>query len=262
MLKYKTQKFPASRIATIDVCETGKRKHHVAGLIELDVTESREKIKHYNKGKSAKISFTAWLISVIGSTIKKYETASSYLSGKNKLMIFEDINISIVVEKDLDGEKVPVPLIIEKANEIPVESINKQIVDARNMKLSNKDIVLQRKAARLEKLYYLLPGFMRSYVWKYVLKHPKLAFKKMGNVAFTSLGTEGKVKGWFIPISVHPICFGISPITKKPAVVDNNIKIREILNMTILSDHDVIDGAPMARFISELSKNIETGINL
>jgi len=32
--------------------------------------------------------------------------------------------------------------------------------------------------------------------------------------------------------------------------------------MTILLDHDVIDGAPMARFISNLSGNIENGIAL
>jgi pyruvate/2-oxoglutarate dehydrogenase complex dihydrolipoamide acyltransferase (E2) component len=32
--------------------------------------------------------------------------------------------------------------------------------------------------------------------------------------------------------------------------------------MTVLLDHDVIDGAQMARFISDLSKNIERGIKL
>lgn len=84
----------------------------------------------------------------------------------------------------------------------------------------------------------------------------------MGNVAFTSIGMMGKINGWFIPISVHPICFGIGSIIKKPVVIDNRIEIREILHMSILLDHDVIDGAPMARFISDLSKNIEEGLNI
>ncbi len=35
-----------------------------------------------------------------------------------------------------------------------------------------------------------------------------------------------------------------------------------MLNMTILLDHDVMDGAPMVRFISALTKNIESGIEL
>lgn len=262
MAKYKIQKFPDSRIATMDVCEIGKRKHHVTGLVEFDVTEARNKIREYNKGLSDKISFNAWLISVISSTIKKYETSSSYLFGKNKLIIFDDINVSIVVEKDIKGIKVPIPLIIEKANEASIEFITKQITEAKNKEFTEKDIVLQKKTQQFEKLYYALPRFLRRYFWKYLLKHPKLAFKKMGNVAFTSIGMAGKVNGWFIPISVHPICFGISSIIKKPTVIDDSIEIREILNMSILVDHDVIDGAPMARFISELSKNIENGLNL
>ncbi|HNU59865.1 MAG TPA: 2-oxo acid dehydrogenase subunit E2 [Aquaticitalea sp.] len=94
------------------------------------------------------------------------------------------------------------------------------------------------------------------------MKHPKKAFRKMGNVAFTSIGMIEKVNGWFIPISVHPICFGVSSIVKKPTVIENRIEIREILNMSILLDHDVIDGAPMVRFISDLARNIENGLNI
>lgn len=262
MVKYKTQEFPASRLATIDICEIGKRSHHVVGLIELDVSKSREKIREINKKKNVKISFTAWLISVIACTIKKHETASSYLSGKNKRMIFEDINVSVLIEKDLNGQKVPIPLVIEKANEKSIESINMQIANAKNVKLTHSDIVIEKKTKRLEKIYYLLPGFIRIYFWKYLLRHPKLAFKKMGNVAITAIGMMGTLNGWFIPTSIHPVCFGIGSVIKKPVVIDNNIEIRQMLNMTVLLNHDVIDGAPMARFISDLAKNIENGLNL
>jgi pyruvate/2-oxoglutarate dehydrogenase complex dihydrolipoamide acyltransferase (E2) component len=262
MTNYKIHRFPDSRIASIDICEIGKQKHHVSGMVEFDVTLSRRKIREYNKTHSDKISFNAWLIRVISSTIKKYETSASYLIGKNKLIIFDDINVSIVVEKEINGTKVPIPMIIERANEASIESITLQITEAKNKEITEKDIVLKKKTQKLERFYYLLPGFLRIYFWKFLLKHPKIAFKKMGNVAFTSIGMMGKVNGWFIPISVHPICFGISSIIKKPTVIDDRIEIREILNMSILIDHDVIDGAPMARLISDLSKNIENGLNI
>ena len=262
MTKYSVRKFPQTRIATIDICEIGKQKHHVTALIEMDVTKCRELIRLRNKEKGSKISFTAWLIKVIGSTIKKHDTISSFLKGKSKLMIFEDINISLVVEKEMNGQKVPIPLIIEKANEKSVEAIGLQISEARNEKFSGTEVVLQKKNGSLEKIYYRLPGFIRKLFWKYMLKHPKLSFKKMGNVAFTSIGMMGKVNGWFIPISIHPICFGIGSIIKKPVVIENEIEIREMLQMSVLIDHDVIDGAPMARFISDLTSNIENGILL
>lgn len=262
MTKYKTQKIPISRIATLDICEIGKRKHHVTGLIELDISKSRKKIRQYNRNSSTKISFTAWIINVICSTISKYETPSSYLKGKNKLIIFDDINVSIIVEKSINGQKVPIPLIIEKASEKSIVAISNQINGAKLKQLTQNDIVLHKKADRLERIYYILPGFIRRSVWKYILKHPKIAFNKMGNIAITSIGMMGQINGWFIPISIHPICFGLGSIIKKPIIIENKIEIREMLNMSILIDHDVIDGAPMARFISELTKNIENGLNL
>ena len=261
MMDYKIETFPKTRIATFDICSIGIQKHQVAAMIEIDVSESRERIKKL-RNKTNRISFTAWLIKAISLTIKEHELAAGYLKGKSKVLVFNDINISLAVEKKLNGQKIPMPLIIEKANEKSIELITKQINDARDKELTNKDIVLHKRSSHLERLYYALPGFVRRFFWKYLLRHPRLAFKKMGNVSITSIGMIGNVSGWFIPISVHPICFGISNIARKPVVIEDKIEIREILNLTILIDHDVIDGSPMARFIRDLSSNIEKGYGL
>lgn len=261
MTNFKIHKFPKTRVATIDVCEIGMKKHHIAAMLEFDVTEARDKIRSY-KRNVGKISFTAWIIKVISFTVKRHESAAAYLKGKRRIVIFEDINISMIVEKESAGQKVPIPLIIEKANERSIESITNQITDAKSEVLSQRDIVLQSKTSKLESLYYYLPGFIRRFVWKSMLRHPSFIYSKMGNVAITSIGMMGSINGWFIPKSIHPICFGICSIVKKPAVVNDKIEIREMLNMSILIDHDVIDGAPMARFIRELSSNIEKGLFL
>jgi len=44
-------------------------------------------------------------------------------------------------------------------------------------------------------------------------------------------------------------------------VIHDEIKIREILNMTILVDHDLIDGASMVRLLNDLTREIENGIS-
>ncbi|MCF8381872.1 MAG: 2-oxo acid dehydrogenase subunit E2 [Bacteroidales bacterium] len=261
MAGYKIKKFPKSRIATIDVCEIGRRKHHIAAMIEIDITASREKIKTYKK-EIKKITFTAWLIKAISLTLKDYESAAAFLKGKRRMIIFNDINVSMVVEKNIQGHKVPMPMIIEKANERAIESITEQISQAQNQVLTDKDIILQTKATYLERVYFMLPGFLRRTFWRYLIKHPNYAYSKMGNVAITSISAARNVSGWFIPVSIHPICFGISSVMKKPVVIENKIEIREMLNMTILLDHDVFDGAPMARFISDLTKNLKDGMGL
>ena len=261
MTQYKTKIFPKTRITTNDVCAIGLQKHHIPAMLETDVTESRKKIK-LQKKQNNKISFTAWLIKVISIAVKDYEDIASYLKGKRKLTIFNDINISVAVEKEINDQKVPVPLLIEKVNEKSILSITEEINEARNKTLTDKDIVLHNRSSRTERFYYSLPGPVRRFFWKYMLKHPELAFSKMGNVSVTSLGMIGRANGWFIPISVHPVCFGIGKITKKPVVINDKIEIREILNITVLLDHDIADGAIMARFISNLSGYIEKGHGL
>jgi pyruvate/2-oxoglutarate dehydrogenase complex dihydrolipoamide acyltransferase (E2) component len=261
MNDFKIYKFPKSRIATIDICAVGMQKHHIPALLEIDVTKSREKIQQF-KEQNQPISFTAWLIKVISLAIKDYEQVAGYLKGKSEVIIFKDINVSIVVEKELNGKKVPIPLVIEKTQERSIESIAKQIGEAKTQTLTEKDIVLQNKSNKLDRFYYHLPGFLRRYFWRYLIKHPSFAFNKMGNVAITSVGMIGNANGWFIPISVHPICFGIGKVSKKPVVVNDVIEIREILNLTVLLDHDVFDGGQMARFISKLSENVEKGVEL
>ena len=65
-----------------------------------------------------------------------------------------------------------------------------------------------------------------------MLRRPHFVFEKMGNVAITSIGMMGRVDGWFIPIAVHPLCFGISNISRLPRVVDGQVQARDILKMS------------------------------
>jgi pyruvate/2-oxoglutarate dehydrogenase complex dihydrolipoamide acyltransferase (E2) component len=45
-------------------------------------------------------------------------------------------------------------------------------------------------------------------------------------------------------------------------VVDHRIEVRKYLSVTISFDHDIIDGAPAARFMQQLKKLIESGYGL
>lgn len=108
MTASKTKRFPKSRIATNDVCAVGLKKHHIASLLEIDVTDSREKIRIHKRNKE-QISFTAWLIKVISTTIKEHEEIASYLKGKRKLVIFNDIN-SLCILNNIDLKVINIPV--------------------------------------------------------------------------------------------------------------------------------------------------------
>lgn len=258
---YHYQRIPRSRIATFDVYSVGMQKHHISAMLEFDVTDSRQKLRDYRR-KASKASFNAWLIKVISMAVQQHPEAASYRISKKRLITFANINVSILVEKEINGKKVPIPLVIENTHEKSITDITLEIEEAKNQPLKTSDIVLTQRTGKTERLYYLLPGFLRRSVWKFMLRHPKIAYEKMGNVVITSLSMMGRINGWFIHKTVHPISFGIGSIIQKPVVVDNEITAREILNMTILLDHDVIDGAPMVRFMNDLARYIENGHGL
>jgi pyruvate/2-oxoglutarate dehydrogenase complex dihydrolipoamide acyltransferase (E2) component len=255
---YRFQNIVPSRIATFDIFDVGLRKHHINALLEFNVTESRTKLRDLRK-KGVNISFNAWLIKVIGSVLQKHPEAAAYVYNKKRLIIFDDISVSMIVEKKTGNFKVPIPLVIEKVNNKTALEITQEIENAKSQQLNPDDIVLKKQSTTYQRLYYHLPGFLRRLFWKLLLKNPKAAYRTMGNVAVTSIGMIGKINGWFIHKSVHPLSFGVGSILKKPVVIDNEIKIREILNMTILVDHDVIDGAPMVRLLDDLTNYLETG---
>ena len=259
---YKTVEFPRSRIATFDIGAVGKEKHYVTALLELDVTEARKKIKDARRPGSARISFTGWLLKTIATTIVQYKEVAAFRYRRRKLLIFEDVDISVVVEKELDGYKVPLPLVIRKANEKTAQAITAEIHNAKSGKISGEQMVLEQGMSLSERMYYFLPGTLRRLAWRFMLRRPRYIFKKMGNVAFTSLGMIGRINGWFVQTSVHPLSFGIGSITRKPVVAGDEVRIGEVLHMTLLIDHNAVDGAPMARFVNSLSENIERGIGL
>ena len=51
-------------------------------------------------------------------------------------------------------------------------------------------------------------------------------------------------------------------IGEKIVLVDEHIAARDFLSLTISFDHDIIDGAPAARFTQRLKELIESGYGL
>jgi len=72
----------------------------------------------------------------------------------------------------------------------------------------------------------------------------------------------GKGTGWGIPLASHSLVITVGGIGEKPGVVDGHIAIRDYLSLTISFNHDLIDGAPAARFATRLKDLIESGYGL
>jgi pyruvate/2-oxoglutarate dehydrogenase complex dihydrolipoamide acyltransferase (E2) component len=54
----------------------------------------------------------------------------------------------------------------------------------------------------------------------------------------------------------------VGGIARKPAVIEERVEPRDMLDLTVAFDHDVVDGAPAARFVKRLVELIESGYGL
>lgn len=253
MSNFRIASFPDSRISTIDVCELGKRRHHIAALLEIDVTEARLQMRRLRQQTGQGLSFTAWLTKCIADAVKQYPEAAAYLAHGRRRILFDDVDVSITVEKQVNGQQVPLPLVIRAADQKDIGEIQREIRHAQQEEAEDTTVVLGGELKKAgTKLFYALPGFLRRMIWKLFFLPPHTAQRLMGSVMVTSVGMFGRTDGWFIPTTIHPLCFAVGAVVKKPAVIGESIAIREHLYLTVLIDHDVIDGAPAARFIARL----------
>jgi hypothetical protein len=63
-------------------------------------------------------------------------------------------------------------------------------------------------------------------------------------------------------VTRHSLALVVGSTSWKPSIIDGNVEPREILNLTIIFDHNVVDGAPAVRFTKRLIELIERGFEL
>lgn len=257
--------YPSSRQLTFDVGKIGLAKHHVRALLEVDVTEARRRIKK-NRYEGMKISFLSWLIKTIADCVALHPPAAGVNDAKhNRVLVFEDVDISIVVEKEVNGSRVPLPYVIRKADRKTLCQIHEEIETAKSQKVEGEgDYVLGEEQSSLGmKLFVRLPQWLRLILMRsMVLNHPQRVKDMMGTVMITTAGMIGHTRGWIMPFSMHSLALAFGSLNEQAAVYKGEIQKREILHLTVLIDHDVIDGVPAARFVDDLVKKMQAGYGL
>ena len=107
-----------------------------------------------------------------------------------------------------------------------------------------------------------LPAWMRHLVYRLISKRPQAWKQIAGTMALTAVGMFGAGSGWGLALTAHTLGITVGGISTKPAVVNGSVVTREYLSLTVDFDHDIVDGAPAARFVQHLKGLIECGDGL
>ena len=195
---------------------------HVTLTAEVDMKntlELRSRLNERLKETNKKISVTDILLKAIASALQKHPAMNAYLED-NTIHYNKDINVGLAVAVE---DKLVVPVIkdVDKKNftEI-VEEKSLLIKKAKQNSLSREDIT-------------------------------------KGSFTLTNLGMFGI--DIFTPIINMPESgiLGVGQVKKKPVVIDDEIRIRPMMWLSLSFDHRLVNGAPAAEFLADIVKVLE-----
>jgi pyruvate/2-oxoglutarate dehydrogenase complex dihydrolipoamide acyltransferase (E2) component len=258
---YEVQPFTKARQDITLISQEGKRRLNVHALIEVDVTKACEMIM--KSKKSVDVSFTGWIVKCVGQAASEHKQMNAYRLGRKKIVLFDDIDIPIPVEREINGEWRLLVYIVRKANEKTVADITKEIRNAQHQAIDASTEVLGETLTRIERWVIHAPFWIKKLGTHLIRGRGLLKKKHFGTIGVTSIGMKGQFPGWVIGMG-GPIAtlVAVGGIMKKPGVIDDKILIRDYLHITITVDHSIIDGGPLARYISRLTELLETGYGL
>jgi pyruvate dehydrogenase E2 component (dihydrolipoamide acetyltransferase) len=194
---------------------------HYTYVEEVDVSELSRVRNIYNEMSGGRLTYLPFIIKAVIEGLRKYPLLNSSLDEDNGIIrIKHYYNIGIATATE-DGLIVPV---VKDADQKSVLDLAKEIA-----RLSD--------AAKAGKI--------------------KVEELKGGTFTITSLGSLGGLMA--TPIINYPevAILGLHKISPRPVVRDNQVVVREIMNLSISLDHRVVDGAIAAHFVAHVRMYLE-----
>jgi len=188
-----------------------------------NLIKSREEInKTFNK--ELKISVNDFIIKAIATALFNVPEANCTW-GKDEMVFFGSVDVSVAIAVE-GGLFTPV---IKNANYLNLRDISTQM----------KGYVIKANAGRL------LPDDYEG-----------------GNFSISNLGMYGIDSFSAIINPPQSGILAIGSISKKPIVIDNEVKICNIMTCQLSGDHRAIDGAVGARLLKEFKSLIENPVKM
>ncbi|MDH5440924.1 MAG: 2-oxo acid dehydrogenase subunit E2 [Candidatus Bathyarchaeota archaeon] len=204
---------------------------HCSVMVEADASRMKRlrqelNAKSESEGKP-KVSHTAIIVKAVAMALKEQPIVNATLED-DLIKILEDTNIGVAVEVgegEATGLLVPV---VRKASEKSILEINQEL----------NNMVERARSGKI--LHEDLTG---------------------GTFTITNLGMYGVEA--FTPIINPPetAILGVGAIVDKPVVIEAEIQVRPLMNITMSFDHRVLNGAPAAKFLQRLKEILESEIS-
>jgi pyruvate/2-oxoglutarate dehydrogenase complex dihydrolipoamide acyltransferase (E2) component len=261
-LPYRVVDLTPGRRLMINMLDLSEPKHSMYGLLEVDVTGARQFIEEHKAHTGETFSFTGFLTLCLAHAVDENKAVQAYLKGRKQLVLFDDVDVGVMIEHKVGEKRALMGHVIRGANRKTYREIHDEIRSVQAAPLPpTRGIPDWFRNAVL--LPWPLSRLFNALFNMIVRRDPTIVTSMGGTVSITAVGMFGEGhSGWGVYPATGVLGLVVGSIAWKPAVVAGRIEPREILHLTVVFDHEVIDGAPAARFTQRLVDLIESGYGL
>jgi pyruvate/2-oxoglutarate dehydrogenase complex dihydrolipoamide acyltransferase (E2) component len=259
---YRVVDLTPGRRAWLNTLDLPGPKHCMYGLLEVDVTVARQFIAEHKARTGETLSFTGFITFCLARAVNEDKAVQAYLKGRKQIVMFDEVDVGLMVERTIGERRTLMGHVIRGANHKTYIDIHQEIRSVQSTPVPPRGgMPTWFRSAML--LPWPLSRLIKALLGVAVRRDPTIPVSMAGTVGVTAVGMFGKGhSGWGLYSTAHSLELVVGSTSWKPAVVDGRIEPREILCLTVAFDHDIVDGAPAARFVQRLVELIESGYGL
>jgi pyruvate/2-oxoglutarate dehydrogenase complex dihydrolipoamide acyltransferase (E2) component len=241
--------FPPSRRLVTAAVRAGRRIVPMHGLLEVDVTDARRLLS----AEDPPLSMTAFVVASVARAVTAHPAVHAYRDWRGRLVQHRHVDGQTLVEVTTPDGPFGLVHVVRDADLKGVPEISAELrAVKRDPATTTAGRALGRlapRAARVPGLFPAMYAVMARSVW---------AHQQTGTVQVTAVGMFAGGGGFAIaPPTLASLSVVVGGASRRPRVVDDRIVVREVVDLTVTVDHNVVDGAPATRFGAELRRQME-----
>lgn len=173
--------------------------------------------------------------------------------------MFDDVDVNVSVEVTVDGQSFPMNHVLRRADSRSPAELGAELREVAAGPSGSRT----RRLLPAARCYLLLPAFVRRRLLGGLRRLPATQKSAAGTVGLTSVGMFGQGGGVGLPFLVHTLDVLVGGLDVRPGFgSEREFGRRWSLSVSVVADHDIVDGAPLTRFLAELRRDLAAGTAL
>lgn len=242
--------FPSSRRLVTAAARAGRRIAPMHGLFDVDVTAARRLLV----GEDPPLSLTAFVVASVGRAAAAHPQVHAYRDWRGRLVAHRHVDVQTLIEVPTGQGPFALVHVVRDADVRSVAAISAEL---RAVKAYPATATTGRLLETVAPTAGRIPGLYRALFA--MMSRSRRIHLATGTVVVTAVGMFADGGGFAIaPPTLASLVIVVGGASERPRVVGERVQVRDVLDLTVSIDHNVVDGAPATRFAADLRELMNT----